>query len=55
MELHETVGGQKLINNVIPDIANQLKRIADALELLVAEKKDLGKTLLVESTNTISK
>ena len=31
-ELHETLMGRKLIEGVIPDIAHQLKRIADALE-----------------------
>ena len=31
-ELHETLMGRKLIEGVIPDIAHQLERIADALE-----------------------
>jgi len=31
-ELHETLMGRKLIEGVIPDIARQLERIADALE-----------------------
>ena len=31
-ELHETLMGKKLIEGTLPDIAYQLKRIADALE-----------------------
>ena len=31
-ELHETLLGRKLIEGTLPDIAHQLKRIADALE-----------------------
>jgi hypothetical protein len=31
-ELHETLMGRKLIEGTLPDIADQLKRIADALE-----------------------
>jgi hypothetical protein len=31
-ELHETLMGRKLIESTLPDIAYQLKRIADALE-----------------------
>jgi ribosomal protein S20 len=31
-ELHETLMGRKLIEGVLPNIADQLKRIADALE-----------------------
>ncbi len=31
-ELHETLMGRKLIEGTLPDIAHQLKRIADALE-----------------------
>ena len=31
-ELHETLMGRKLIEGVIPEIARQLERIADALE-----------------------
>ena len=30
--LHDTLMGRKLIEGVIPDIAHQLERIADALE-----------------------
>lgn len=31
-ELHETIMGRKLIEHTLPNIADQLKRIADALE-----------------------
>ena len=31
-ELHQTLMGRKLIEHTFPDIAEQLKRIADALE-----------------------
>jgi Holliday junction resolvase RusA-like endonuclease len=31
-ELHETLMGKKLIEGTLPDIANQLKRIADTME-----------------------
>lgn len=31
-QLHDTLIGRKLIEGTIPDIAEQLKRIADALE-----------------------
>lgn len=31
-ELHETLMGRKLIEGTLPEIARQLKRIADALE-----------------------
>ena len=31
-QLHETFMGKKLIEGTLPDIAHQLKRIADALE-----------------------
>lgn len=32
IELHNTLMGRKLIEGTLPDIAHQLKRIADALE-----------------------
>lgn len=32
MQLHETVMGRRLIEGTLPDIANQLERIANALE-----------------------
>lgn len=32
-ELHETLMGRKLIEGTLPDIAHQLKRIADVLEV----------------------
>ena len=38
MNLHETVMGQRLILGTLPDIANQLKRIADSLEKLTESK-----------------
>jgi len=31
-ELHETMMGQRLIQHTLPEIAQQLKRVADALE-----------------------
>ena len=40
MNLHETVMGQRLIEGTLPDIAHQLKRIADSLEKLT-ESKDV--------------
>jgi hypothetical protein len=40
MNLHETVMGQRLIQGTLPDIAEQLKRIADSLEKLT-ESKDV--------------
>ena len=38
MELHQTVMGQRLIEGTLPDIAHQLKRIADSLEKLTESK-----------------
>jgi hypothetical protein len=38
MELHNTVMGQRLIEGTLPDIAHQLKRIADSLEKLTESK-----------------
>lgn len=32
IEFHNTVMGRRLIEHTLPDIADQLKRIADALE-----------------------
>jgi len=32
IELHNTLMGRKLIEHTLPDIGDQLKRIADALE-----------------------
>lgn len=31
-ELHETLMGRKLIDGILPNLANQLERIANALE-----------------------
>lgn len=48
MELHNTVMGQRLIEGTLPDIAHQLKRIADSLEKLTESKSvsaNLGESL----------
>ena len=48
MNLHETVMGQRLIEGTLPDIAHQLKRIADSLEKLTETKSvstNLGESL----------
>jgi hypothetical protein len=48
MELHKTVMGQRLIEGTLPDIAIQLKRIADSLEKLTESKSvsaNLGESL----------
>ena len=41
-QLHDTMIGKKLIEGTIPEIAHQLKRIADALES--KEKPDQTRT-----------
>jgi hypothetical protein len=38
MELHQTLMGKRLIESTLPDIAHQLKRIADSLEKLTQPK-----------------
>jgi hypothetical protein len=38
MELHQTIMGKRLIESTLPDIAHQLKRIADSLEKLTENK-----------------
>ena len=38
MELHQTLMGKRLIESTLPDIAHQLKRIADSLEKLTESK-----------------
>ena len=38
IELHNTVMGKRLIEGTLPDIAHQLKRIADSLEKLTESK-----------------
>jgi len=38
MDLHNTVMGQRLIEGTLPDIAHQLKRIADSLDKLTESK-----------------
>jgi hypothetical protein len=48
IELHNTVMGQRLIEGTLPDIAHQLKRIADSLEKLTESKSvsaNLGESL----------
>jgi hypothetical protein len=48
MELHNTVMGKRLIESTLPDIAHQLKRIADSLEKLTESKSvstNLGESL----------
>jgi hypothetical protein len=48
MELHQTVMGQRLIEGTLPDIAHQLKRIADSLEKLTESKSvsaNIGESL----------
>jgi hypothetical protein len=48
MNLHETVMGQRLIQGTLPDIAHQLKRIADSLEKLTESKSvssNIGESL----------
>lgn len=35
IQLHETIMGKRLIEGTLPDIADQLKRIADSLEKLL--------------------
>jgi len=39
-QLHETLMGRKLIEGTLPEIARQLKRIADSLEKSVPNQKD---------------
>jgi hypothetical protein len=48
MNLHETVMGQRLILGTLPDIAHQLKRIAESLEKLTESKSvsaNIGESL----------
>ena len=35
--LHQTIMGRRLIEHTLPDIAHQLQRIADALEVSLVE------------------
>jgi hypothetical protein len=56
MELHNTVMGQRLILGTLPDIAHQLKRIADSLEKLTESKSvsaNLGWPMVDPFTSTI--
>jgi hypothetical protein len=48
IELHNTVMGKRLIEGTLPDIAHQLKRIADSLEKLTESKSvsaNIGESL----------
>ena len=38
IQLHETIMGRRLIEGTLPDIAEQLKRIADSLEKLLEKQ-----------------
>jgi len=38
IQLHESIMGRRLIEGTMPDIADQLKRIADSLEKLLGQK-----------------
>lgn len=40
MQLHETVMGKRLIEHTLPEIAKQLKRIADSLEKLESKEEE---------------
>jgi hypothetical protein len=40
-QLHETLMGRKLIEHTLPEIGDQLKRIADALEKQSAERSTI--------------
>ena len=47
-ELHNTLMGKRLIEGTLPDIAHQLKRIADSLEKLTESKSvstNIGESL----------
>lgn len=48
-QLHETVMGQRLIQYTLPEIAEQLKRVADALE-----NKNVDTIRLKERYKTLS-
>lgn len=39
IQLHETFMGKTLIQGTLPDIADQLKRIADSLEKLLEKQQ----------------
>ena len=48
MNLHQTIMGKRLIEGTLPDIAHQLKRIADSLEKLTESKSvssNIGESL----------
>lgn len=52
-ELHETLMGRKLIEGVLPDIADQLKRIADALENKEIRTKNALNNLIKQFPNDL--
>ncbi len=39
IQLHESIMGRRLIEGTLPDIADQLKRIADSLEKLLEKQQ----------------
>lgn len=47
-QLHETLYGKKLLEHDIPEIAKQLKRIADALEVI----KEIDSSVFEKSFET---
>jgi len=53
VNLHETTMGKQLISNVIPDIAKQLKRIADANDYSRSEW--IGKEVQIYPGDTYKK
>lgn len=52
-QLHETLIGRKLIEGVLPDIAEQLKRIADALESKEIRTKNALINLITQFPNDL--
>lgn len=49
IQLHETVMGKRLIENTLPEIAKQLKRLGDILE-----EKNIKEATLKEKYRTLS-
>lgn len=54
-QLHETLYGKKLLEHDIPEIVKQLKRIADALEVIKEIDYDVYKKSCSEKTHEINK
>ena len=52
-ELHETLLGRKLIEGTLPDIANQLERIADALESKEIRTENALTNLITQFPNDV--